>query len=46
MIYIVLNFFFRILKEKEDDEIEKVFYLEDGVKKKKGGCCSWCLKKD
>ncbi|XP_052706390.1 EF-hand calcium-binding domain-containing protein 4B-like isoform X3 [Crassostrea angulata] len=30
----------RILKEKEDDEIEKALHLEDGVKKKKGGCCS------
>ena len=33
----------RILKEREDDEIEKALHLEDTVKKKKGGCCSWCL---
>lgn len=39
-MHIVLNFLFRILKEKEDDEIEKALHLEDGVKKKKGGCCS------
>ncbi|XP_078332280.1 EF-hand calcium-binding domain-containing protein 4B-like isoform X2 [Crassostrea virginica] len=30
----------RILKEREDDEIEKALHLEDTVKKKKGGCCS------
>ncbi|XP_062606448.1 EF-hand calcium-binding domain-containing protein 4B-like isoform X2 [Saccostrea cucullata] len=30
----------RILKEKEDDEIEKAVHLEDSEKKKKGGCCS------
>ncbi|XP_055996105.1 EF-hand calcium-binding domain-containing protein 4B-like isoform X2 [Ostrea edulis] len=29
----------RILKEKEDDEIEKALHLEDSVEKK-GGCCS------
>ncbi|XP_061175177.1 EF-hand calcium-binding domain-containing protein 4B-like isoform X2 [Saccostrea echinata] len=30
----------RILKEKEDDEIEKAVHLEDSDKKQKGGCCS------